>query len=170
MLPDRSPNDARDGALMDAVFLAELLLRYGLVGNAPADCVNDLGREFGVADFIAAPHATALCDLGVVRSSSTEPQVTRIDTEPHVARMADVHPKFCGDGSIREFVGEPMNERLLPVVGDAGVAGLVGFAEPEPAVIVATLVDLLPEALLDGDSLECAVSTLGSHGQEDITL
>ncbi len=148
MFPLLAESDVADRALADTVIGSDGLLK--LTSLEPCSNVRHLvpvqldpsGVLRSRSDVAVSPFLVHVSD---VIEASTEPEVIRSNTVPHITSVEN--PKVVGDGAVVNDPGEPVREhqhpsgfldKHLPVSAGADGAG------PQPAPVLG-LLDFLPE-------------------------
>jgi hypothetical protein len=174
MCPVPSPDDVRDGGLVDAVDAGKITLSGAFSASAPDLAHVCLGQlrlrvplsprdPLGVrARTIAitvrhAPLSRRIEHVLVMRGGE---EMIRPDAGRVVARVADVQSRR--NRTVRQFIREPMCLHSSGVAdAEHAIASTIAGSAPEPAPI--GFLDVLPQSLGERPSDVCPVADLGAE-------
>jgi hypothetical protein len=142
MLPAATSLDRVNGSGAYSVPLCDNRPRLGGI----MDFQNLLRCENGVARSLTPGLPSFGVHVGFVVGVSSDKEMSRINTPPHVATMADKHT--IRNGAISHFVTNAMRVHQFSAHPDHSVSPLRNATSPKPTFVVCALADLRPKSLL----------------------
>jgi len=170
MLPVMAIDNHRNCALADSVFS-----RQNFIGDCTSFVAAAQFCHLRFGEFCGSAPAILAYLVGYIIGVSAKPEMRRIDTQPVIARMENLHTPR--NGAVMQFVTEPMGKLMLFSVAYQSITGSIGTCSPFPTGIRSRFINFLPKANMDGaalimafdkphrlafDALSCSVSFLGN--------